>query len=302
MSKPFSRLFNLGSKNELAEEKVEVAKEFHLENQAIGTEEKEPYEKIESISLDDIIPNPYQPREIFEDEKIRELAQSIQTHGLIQPIVLRKSKEKQGCYEIVSGERRYRALCTLGRLHADCIVRHYDNKKSASVALIENIQRENLNPLEEARAFQDLIELFGLTQEALAQRLGKGQSTVANKMRLLQLPDFVQTALLKKEISERHGRALLILKDNSDKTQEVLNKIIEEKLNVKQTEAYIEKVLLNTSTKKKKVKHVGKNIRLAINEFNRVFKTMEQFGYTYKKEEEETEEYYEIRVRIPKEK
>ena len=302
MSSPFSRLFGLGAKNETITEQEKIIKD-DIQTHRISI--AEPYEKIELIQLEDIIPNPYQPREIFEDDKIRELAQSIQTHGLIQPIVIRKSEVNPEKYEIVSGERRYRALCSLGRINADCIIRDYDNKKSASVALIENIQRENLNPLEEAKAFQDLIELFGFTQEALAQRLGKGQSTIANKMRLLQLPDFVQAALIKKKISERHGRAMLVLKNEPDKLQDVLNKIIEERLNVKQTEAYIEKRLeenSDTNKKKKNIKHVGKNIRLALNEFNHVFKTMEKFGYAYKKEEEETEDYYEIRVRIPKEK
>ena len=291
MSRSFSRLFSLGDreKNEKIPTTI-IAKDNTVEE----------YEKIQSISIEEIIPNPYQPREVFEEEKIKELAQSIQTHGLIQPIVLRKSEQFPNGYEIVSGERRYRALRLLGKTHADCIIRSYDNKKSASIALIENIQRENLNPLEEARAFFDLIELFGLTQEALAQRLGKGQSTIANKIRLLQLPEKVQEALLRKEISERHGRALLILKDDQEKCVEILNEIIEKRLNVKQTEELITKSIKEPIRKKRKIKLIGKNIQLAINELNRVFKTMDSFGYKYKKEESETDDYYQITIKIPK--
>lgn len=293
MSRSFSRLFSLGDRRK---------GEKNLESDTKGDNIIEEHEKIQSIAIEEIIPNPYQPREIFEEEKIKELAQSIQTHGLIQPIVLRKREQSFDGYEIVSGERRYRALCLLGKTHADCIIRSYDNKKSASVALIENIQRENLNPLEEARAFRDLIELFGLTQEALAQRLGKGQSTIANKIRLLQLPEKVQESLLKKKISERHGRALLILKDDIEKCNEILDEIIENRLNVKQTEELIARSLEEGPiSKKRKMKFVGKNIRLAINEFKRVFKVMDSFGYKYKKEESETDEYYQITIKIPKE-
>ena len=263
MNRSFGRFFHLGDKAK----KSSISEITAAIDDLI--EDKEEFEKIESIAIDEIIPNPYQPREVFEEQKIKELAQSIQTHGLIQPIVLRKSERVSGGYEIVSGERRYRALCMLGKTHADCIIRTYANKKSAAVALIENIQRENLNPLEEARAFQSLIELFGLTQEALAQRLGKGQSTIANKMRLLQLPNEVQEALLSKQITERHGRALLGLKDEPEKCKEILQEIMEYHLNVKQTEELIAKLYVNEqeesdiqnpkNRKKRKVKHYGKN-------------------------------------------
>ena len=304
MNRSFGRFFHLGHKAK----KSSISEITAAIDDLI--EDKEEFEKIESIAIDEIIPNPYQPREVFEEQKIKELAQSIQTHGLIQPIVLRKSERVSGGYEIVSGERRYRALCMLGKTHADCIIRTYDNKKSASVALIENIQRENLNPLEEARAFQSLIELFGLTQEALAQRLGKGQSTIANKMRLLQLPNEVQEALLSKQITERHGRALLGLKDEPEKCKEILQEIMEYHLNVKQTEELIAKLYVNEqeesdiqnpkNRKKRKVKHYGKNIRLAVNELNRALKTMDTFGYSYKKEESETDDFYQITIQIPK--
>jgi ParB family transcriptional regulator, chromosome partitioning protein len=194
MKHPFSRFFGFGEK----EEQLEI-------------ETPSSQEGIREISISEIVPNRYQPRTVFNEEKIAELAQTIHTHGIIQPIVVREYE--QGKFEIIAGERRYRAMKKLGWEKAPVIVKEFNDAETASVALIENLQREELTPIEEAIAYGKLIELHSLTQEALAQRLGIGQSTVANKLRLLKLPQEVQDALLQKQITERHARSLIPLKN-----------------------------------------------------------------------------------------
>ena len=192
------------------------------------------------LPISDIVPNRFQPRTVFNDDKIAELAQTIHTHGIIQPIVVRAYG--QGKYEIIAGERRFRAMQKLGWVLAPAIIKDFTDTETASVALIENLQREELTPIEEALAYGKLLELHSLTQEALAQRLGIGQSTVANKLRLLKLPQEVQDALLQKQITERHARSLIPLK-SPEKQLKLLLEIIEKGLNVKQTEEMVVKLL-----------------------------------------------------------
>lgn len=181
MKSPFSRFFGGGDK----------------ESTSLVNEENN-QEKIEQVKIDWIKPNKYQPRTIFSEEKIEELARTIHTHGVIQPIVIRRTGEEK--YEIIAGERRYRAMKKLGWTEVPAIIRDLDDKETASIALIENLQREELTAIEEAYAYEKLLELHSLTQEALAQRLGKGQSTVANKLRLLKLPEEIQKAIMEKNI------------------------------------------------------------------------------------------------------
>ena len=154
--------------------------------QSAELEEMVENEEIKKIPIDHIIPNRFQPRTVFDDEKIEELARTIHTHGIIQPIVVREYE--QDTFEIIAGERRWRAMKKLGWDLVPAIIKDFNDTETASVALIENLQREELTPIEEAMAYGKLLELHQLTQEALAQRLGKGQSTVANKLRLLKLP------------------------------------------------------------------------------------------------------------------
>ena len=177
-----------------------------------------------------------------------------------------------------------------------------DDKQTASVALIENLQREELTPIEEALAYNQLIEVHKLTQEALAQRLGKSQSTVANKLRLLKLPKEVQQALLKKEITERHARALIPLKDE-EKQAKVLQEIIDKQLNVKQTEDRVNK-LLEAPEKKKKPKRISfsKDVRIAVNTIRQSLQMIHKSGINVDSTEEELEEFYQITIRIPKKK
>jgi ParB-like partition proteins len=238
MKYPFSRIF--GNTDKEAGNVVSVDNPVPEEND----QEKE---EIVQIPVSRIIPNRFQPRTMFDDEKLEELADTIRTHGMIQPIVVRTYTG--GKFEIIAGERRYRAVKKLGWDTIPAIIRHTDDKQTASLALIENLQREQLSPIEEAIAYEKLIEIHGLTQEALAQRLGKGQSTIANKLRLLKLPDEVQDALLGKFITERHARALIPLKDK-EKQLQVLDEILKKNLNVKQTEERVEKLLSQSEPKK----------------------------------------------------
>ena len=181
MRNSFSRFFGLGEK-----EQQEEQEQMEEPVQSAELEEMVENEEIKKIPIDHIIPNRFQPRTVFDDEKIEELARTIHTHGIIQPIVVREYE--QDTFEIIAGERRWRAMKKLGWDLVPAIIKDFNDTETASVALIENLQREELTPIEEAMAYGKLLELHQLTQEALAQRLGKGQSTVANKLRLLKLP------------------------------------------------------------------------------------------------------------------
>ncbi len=194
------------------------------------------------IHLDDIIPNRFQPRELFDEKALKELAVSIKEHGVIQPIIVRKISESK--YEIIAGERRYKASALAGLTTIPAIIRNLDDKEAAKVALLENLQRRNLNPIEEARTYQKIIELDDMTQEGLAKTMGKSQSAVANKLRLLSLTEEVQKSLLKEEISERHARTLLNLNDH-DKQVEMLKKVIKQKMTVRQLENEIKEINMN---------------------------------------------------------
>lgn len=190
------------------------------------------------LHLDDIIPNRFQPREVFDERALKELAASIKEHGVIQPIIVRQVNNK---YEIIAGERRYKASALAGMTKIPAIINNLDDKETAKVALLENLQRKNLNPIEEARTYQKILELDQMTQETLAKTMGKSQSAVANKLRLLALPDEIQRALLKENISERHARTLLNLK-NPEQQKKMLKRIIAEKMSVRTLEEEIRKI------------------------------------------------------------
>ena len=192
------------------------------------------------LPVADISRNPYQPRATFDEESIAELAQSIRQVGLLQPLLVRKTENG---YELVAGERRLRAVASLGMEKVPCIVQQeIVNETSAMMALIENLQREDLHYLEEAQCYQSLIETYRLTQEELAQRLGKSQSSIANKLRLLKLGDDVKFAMTEAKLSERHARALLRLADDQARL-EAVGKVAEKGLSVKETEQLVEKTL-----------------------------------------------------------
>jgi ParB family chromosome partitioning protein len=190
------------------------------------------------LNIDDILPNRFQPRIKFNDQAINELAESIKLHGVIQPIVVRRISDK---YEIIAGERRYKASIIAGKKTIPAIVTSLDDKNSAEVALIENVQRQDLTPIEEAISYKKILDMGYINQGELGEKLGKKQSTVANKLRLLNLNDEVQEALMENKISERHARSLLKLDDK--KQILMLNRIINERLTVRKTDEEIEKLL-----------------------------------------------------------
>lgn len=193
-------------------------------------------DEVVQLYLDDIIPNRFQPREVFEEKALKELAVSIKEHGVIQPIIVRNVNGK---YEIIAGERRYKASALAGLTKIPAIIRNLDDKESSKVALLENLQRKNLNPIEEARTYQKILELDQMTQEELAKTMGKSQSSVANKIRLLSLPEEIQDSILKERISERHARALLSVQDTKIQ-KELVEKVINEKMSVRALEEEIE--------------------------------------------------------------
>ena len=195
------------------------------------------------LNIDDVLPNRFQPRIKFNEDAINELSKSIKEHGVIQPIVVRPIGDK---FEIIAGERRYKASRMAGKTTIPAIITDLNDKDSAEVALIENVQRENLTPIEEAISYKKILDMGYITQDALATKLGKTQSTVANKLRLLNLEDDVQEALLNEKISERHARSLLKLTDK-EKQKQMLNRIINERLTVRRADEEIEKMLNGTT-------------------------------------------------------
>jgi ParB family transcriptional regulator, chromosome partitioning protein len=287
MKHSFTRFFGLGEKGEQA---VELEQEIDIERN----------EEIRKIPIDQIVANRFQPRTVFDEEKIEELSRTIHIHGIIQPIVVREFEIDK--FEIIAGERRWRAMKKLGWTEAPAIVKNLSDTETASVALIENLQREELSPIEEAVAYGKLLELHNLTQEALAQRLGKGQSTVANKLRLLKLPQPVQEALLNKVITERHARALIPLKD-PEKQVMLLAEVIERNFNVKQTEERVVRMLEQKNEKPKpKRKAFSKDMRIAVNTIRQSLSMVTDSGINLDAEEEEFDEFYQFTIRIPKKK
>ncbi|WP_341962926.1 nucleoid occlusion protein [Planococcus maritimus] len=284
MKSPFARLFGGGDK---ANDATTAEASSHASEEVV----KIPLEKIHA--------NQFQPRTVFDEEKIEELARTIHVHGVIQPIVVRDS-QREGFYEIIAGERRFRAMTSLGWEEVPAIVRQLSDKETASIALIENLQREELTAIEEAHAYSNLLQIQEITQEALAQRLGKSQSAVANKLRLLKLPEIVQQALLSRSITERHARALLPVKD-PELQQQLLEQLLEEGLNVKELEQRIRNLTDQAETKpKKRRKAVSRDMRIAMNTIKESLSMVKKSGIKLDTQEEEHEDYYQITVKIPK--
>ena len=195
--------------------------------------------KVMNISMESILPNRMQPRVVFQDDTIDELAESIKKNGIINPITVRRLGNK---YEIIAGERRFKASQSIGLTEIPAIVIEADDKKTAELDLIENIQRKELSPIEEGMSYEKILQIGGITQEELSKQLGKKQSTIANKIRLLKLDDSVKEALLNEKISERHARSILKLNDKKEQAR-LLEKIIKDRLTVRQTDQEIEKII-----------------------------------------------------------
>ncbi len=244
------------------------------------------------VPIEKIVPNPYQPRSEFNQESLMELAQSIRENGLIQPITL---KEKDNHYEIIAGERRYRACQLAGMTSVAAHIMDISEAQMAEVALVENIQREDLSAIEEAKAFVKIMKVSGCTQSELAMKIGKSQSSIANKIRLLNLDEKVQNAVSQKMITERHARSLIGMEE--EKQKEMLDKIIKKGLNVSQTEQLIKQ------EKKEKVKIKGftRDIKIALNTVRQAYQMIQRTGIKAKMKEYEDEDGYTITIHFPKE-
>lgn len=262
-------------------------------------------EIVREIPISLIRPNPYQPRESFDDESLKELCESIKEHGVIQPIVVRQVGEG---FESVVGERRLRACRMAGLETVPAIVRDLSPGESAEVSLIENLQRKDLNVLEEAIGYDRLIKEFGLTQQEMAKRVGKSQSTVANKLRLLRLPDAVLEGLGREMISERHARALLRIPSEREQLA-LFQRIYTQGLTVGQTDALVDERLKEIRRKRARRKVRGlesgairafKDIRLFLNSVRDVVRQLRATGVRVGIEERDEGEVLELRIRINK--
>ncbi|BGE83548.1 nucleoid occlusion protein [Staphylococcus petrasii] len=278
MKKPFSKLFGLKNKEDI-----------------VGYIEEDRNSSVESIQIERIVPNRYQPRQVFDASKIEELAESIDEHGLLQPIVVRPIEE--GMYEIIAGERRFRALQSLHKAQADVIIRHMNDEETAVVALIENIQRENLSAVEEAEAYKKLLEIGETTQSELAKSLGKSQSFIANKLRLLKLAPKVITRLREGKISERHARAVLSLEH--EEQEKLIEQVINQKLNVKQTEARVKQKVGPEKVKAQNFQF-EKDLTQARDEVGKSIQAIESSGIRVEQRDKDHDDYYEIKIKIYK--
>lgn len=245
------------------------------------------------IPIERIVPNPYQPRLEFNEESLFDLAQSIRENGLIQPISVREAK---GHYEIVAGERRFRAMQLLGMTEVSAYVMDADEMQMAELALVENVQRENLSAIEEAKAYLQIMKITGCTQSQLAMKMGKSQSSIANKIRLLNLDDNIQNAVSSKIITERHARALIGVEN--EKQQEFLEKIVKKGLNVAQTEKLVQESM--NHEKKTRVKWFARDIRVAVNTVKQAFSMILKTGINAELNEVETDDDYQMIIRFPK--
>ncbi len=256
-------------------------------------------EQVTLLDISAVRPNPSQPRKNFADDKIRELSESIKEMGIIQPLIVRKTADG---YELIAGERRLRAAALAGLEKVPVLVKNYNDREVAQASLIENIQREDLNPIEEAVAYGRLLDEFSLTQDELAQRLGKSQSTIANKRRLLKLAVEVRHMLGSGQLNERQARTLLRIED-ADLQVEVAERVVDEDLNVRQTEELVDALLLQQHELKpiRPVRKIYiKDVRIFLNTIRDAIGVMKKSGFHTKVIEKEDDSYYEFVVRIRK--
>ena len=249
------------------------------------------------IPLEKIEANPEQPRKVFDDEGMEELTGSIKEYGVLQPIIL---KDEKDIYTIIAGERRYRAAQLAGLSKIPAIVKNMETKEASLIALVENVQREDLNFLEEARAYKKLMEDFELTQGEIAEKVNKRQSTISNKIRILALPEKLQEQLIANKLTERHARALLKLKDDDDRDQ-VMERVIVNNLNVKQTEKLIDDVLEKKEAalrKRRKINYISYKIYL--NTIRKAFNQIKEMAENAKIIQEDKGDFMEVKILLPK--
>ncbi len=257
--------------------------------------------EIVDISIETILPNRSQPRTSFDTESLNSLAQSIKEYGILQPLTVRKIAENSAHsvfkYELIAGERRLRAAKLIGLESVPCIIIETDTQTSAALAIIENLHRNDLNIFEEASAIASLIEIYKLTQEQIAKRLSLTQAAIANKLRLLRLSDTEKTVILNNNLTERHARALLKLKNTAER-EKTLSYIISHSLNVKQSEQYIEK-LLDTSDKNTTIIYI-KDYRTLISSITKAVESTRNGGISVKTAQTETDKEFIYTISIPK--
>lgn len=261
-------------------------------------EETEGYKMVVEIPVNEIKPSPYQTRTEFDENELRELAESIQEFGVIQPVVVRRT---EGGYELVAGERRVRASRIAGIMYVPAIIMDLEDKTAAAITLLENVQRSELNYLEEAEAYSMLMADFGYTQEELAQKLGKSQSAIANKIRLLRLPPEVRRRIRVDKVTERHARALLSLKSEEEQL-EVLQTVIEKELTVRETENLVRRYLQNEqATAPRDIESLKpdlKGLRSYINSIKEIVYKARENGINMVCLENETEDGYVLNIKI----
>lgn len=253
---------------------------------------------IHLIETQKLLPNPYQPRHKFESEEMLSLANSIKENGVLQPLLIRRVNGSN-YFEIVAGERRLRASILAGIDEVPCIELDCDYNNSAIISILENVQRSDLTFFEEALAIGQLMNHFGMTQSEIAKKLGKSQSALSNKVRLLNLPVDVRYFIEKEGLTERHARALLKLEEEKD-IWAILHIIKEKGLNVEQTEKLIDSFCDNSPKPKKNVVKIFKDVRIFVNTVNKAIETMKASGIDAQSNKIETEDYIEFRVKIPK--
>lgn len=266
----------------------------------IGNVFREIYEKKEDrvikIPTDKIRPSRYQPRIHFDENALMELSQSIKENGLIQPITVRKDGDY---YEIIAGERRYRACLLAGFSEVACYVMSPSEEQAAQMALVENVQRENLSAIEEAKSYIQIMRQAGFTQEELAKKIGKSQSAIANKIRLLNLPEEIQEAVVSGKITERHARALLTVP--VEKVNEIYTQIIERNLTVQDSEKYILNTLNKKPRKRKqKTKGFTRNVQIAMNSVMECVNMIKNLGVEVNLDTEDKEDEVQMTIHLSK--
>ena len=258
--------------------------------------------KVMEIPIDSIVPNPYQPRRVFSQSALEELSESIKVFGILQPITVRNKGNDE--YELVAGERRLRASKLAGRATIPAIINNMSDESSAVLALLENLQREDLNFIEEAMGYENLIKEHSFTQQQLAGKLGKNQSTIANKLRILRLPTDIKIKLVEHGLTERHARALFKLPEESF-MRDVLDKVIKSDLIVKKTEKLIADILeelknpKDSDDKKQNVKGII-GMRIYLNTIKQAYEAITNTGLEAKYKEVDKGDHIEVVVRIPK--
>jgi len=245
-----------------------------------------------------VLPNPNQPRKEFDHDALKELSESIRQYGVIQPVTVRRARG--GTYELIAGERRLRAASLAGLLKIPAIIIEMEDHDSAIVALVENIQRQNLSFMEEAFAYRQLLDRCNLTQEELAKKVGKTQSAIANKLRLLKLPQSIREIIKDNSLTERHARVLLRL-GSEEKQIYAARRIVDFSLSVKQTEELVDRILQNKEEKSdEKIRKSIADVRVFFKTISKAVSLMNERGIEATAKKDETDTYYEYVIRIQK--